>query len=81
MGFANRKGPSFKDFKRQMGMYGRDREDEMRAAHEKDIKKRYELKMNWGIANRWEQRELDAVIKNKDVRSAQFRDITKIKTA
>jgi len=37
-----------------MGMYGRDRDDEMRAAHEKEVKKRYELKMNWGIANRWE---------------------------
>ena len=49
-------------------MYGTDRDDEMRAAHEKELKQRYEKKMNWGIANRWEQRELDAVMKNKDVR-------------
>jgi hypothetical protein len=27
-------------------------------------------KLNWGIKNRWEQRALDEVIKNKDVRRA-----------
>jgi hypothetical protein len=43
------------------------------------MKKRYETKMNWGIKDRWEQRELDAVIKNRDVRAAQFRDLDKIK--
>ena len=63
-----------------MGGYGVDKDDEFRAAHEKEVKKRYELKMNWGIANRWEQRELDAVMKNKDVRKAQFRDLSAIKT-
>ena len=35
--------------------------------------------MNWGIKNRWEQRELDSIIKNRDVRAAQFRDMDKIK--
>lgn len=34
--------------------------------------------MNWGIKNRWEQRALDDVMKNKDVRNAQFRNIQKI---
>lgn len=43
------------------------------------MKKRHKLKMNWGIQNRWEQRELDAVIKNRDVRAVQFRDLDKIK--
>ena len=35
--------------------------------------------MNWGVKNRWEQRELDTVYKNRDVRAAQFRDFDKIK--
>ena len=35
--------------------------------------------MNWGIKNRWEQRALDEVYKNKDVRQSQFRDMAKIK--
>ena len=38
-----------------------------------------ETKLNWGIKNRWEQRALDEVIKNKDVRRAQFRDLAAIK--
>lgn len=50
-----------------------------RAEYEADVKKRYETKMNWGIKNRWEQRELDTVYKNRDVRAAQFRDLDKIK--
>jgi hypothetical protein len=43
------------------------------------MKQRMETKMNWGIKNRWEQRALDEVMKNKDVRSSQFRDVAKIK--
>ena len=35
--------------------------------------------MNWGIKNRWEQRQLDEVLKNKDVRRSQYRDLNKIK--
>jgi hypothetical protein len=38
-----------------------------------------ETKLNWGIKNRWEQRALDDVIKNKDVRKAQFRDVAAVK--
>ena len=44
------------------------------------MNKKRELKLNWGIKNRGEQRELDNVIKNKDVRASQFRDLDKIKT-
>jgi hypothetical protein len=36
--------------------------------------------MNWGVKNRWEQRALDDVLKNKDVRNAQFRNIQKIQS-
>lgn len=50
-----------------------------RAEYEKEKKQRMETKMNWGIKNRWEQRALDEVFKNKDVRQAQFRDVAKIK--
>ena len=35
--------------------------------------------MNWNIKNRWEQRELDDVLKNLDVRATQFRDFTNIR--
>ena len=35
--------------------------------------------MNWNIKNRWEQRQLDEVLKNEDVRRAQFRDLSKIR--
>jgi hypothetical protein len=34
--------------------------------------------MNWNIKNRWEQRELDDVMKNVDIKSLRFRDFTKI---
>jgi len=50
-----------------------------RAAYEAEMKKRMETRLNWGIKDRWEQRELDSVIKNRDVRAAQFRDLDKIK--
>ena len=50
-----------------------------RMQYEAEMKKRQETRLNWGIKDRWEQRELDSVIKNKDVRAAQFRDLDKIK--
>lgn len=53
--------------------------DAQRAEYDAEMKKRYETKMNWGIKDRWEQRALDEVVKNKDVRAAQFRDLDKIK--
>jgi hypothetical protein len=59
-------------------MYGKDRDDSYRAEYEKEKMKRFETKMNWGIKNRWEQRALDEVLKNKDVRQSQFRNLHKI---
>ena len=41
-----------------------------RMQYEAEMKKRQETRLNWGIKDRWEQRELDSVIKNKDVRAA-----------
>jgi hypothetical protein len=34
--------------------------------------------MNWNIKNRWEQRALDDVMKNTDIKSLRFRDFNKI---
>lgn len=77
--FAYRGGPSFEKFKREQGKFGKNRDDLYRDAYEKDRKVRMETKLNWGIKNRWEQRAMDDVIKNKDVRKAQFRDVATIK--
>jgi len=77
--FAYRGGPSFEKFKREQGKFGKDRDDLYRDAYEKDRKVRMETKLNWGIKNRWEQRAMDDVIKNKDVRKAQSRDVATIK--
>ena len=74
-----RKTSSYSEYKQNQGKFGKGRDDAYRAEYEKDLKKRYELKMNWGIKNRWEQRELDMVLKNRDVRQAQFRDLSKIR--
>jgi hypothetical protein len=38
-----------------------------------------ETKLNWGIKNRWEQRALEDVLKNRDVRQVQFKDMNRIK--
>jgi hypothetical protein len=70
---------TWSEFKKSQGKYGKDRTDPLRAEYEKEKKERYENKMNWGIKNRWEQRQLDEVLKNKDVRRAQFRDLAKIR--
>lgn len=64
---------------KSQGKFGHGKEDSYRAEYEQEKKKRNDLKMNWGIKNRWDQRELDDVLKNKDVRSAQFRDLDRIK--
>lgn len=74
------KGPSWNSYwKKKTGMGHSETSQPGRAEYEAQIKKQYETKMNWGIKDRWEQRELDAVIKNRDVRAAQFRDLDKIK--
>ena len=57
----------------------KDNDDPDHAEYEREIQKRRDTKLNWGIKNRWEQRELEAVLKNKDVRAAQFRDLDKLK--
>ena len=49
-----------------------------RAEYEQEIKERTERKLNWGIKNRWEQRALDDVVQNADVRNARFKDFTRI---
>ena len=80
------KGPSWNSFWKKKGAMGNRTDGEGqaqanagRAEYEAEMKKRFETKMNWGQKNRWEQRELDAVMKNRDVRAAQFRDLDKIK--
>jgi hypothetical protein len=69
---------SWNDFKKSQGRFGQNRDDSYRAEYEKEKKERTATKLNWGIKNRWEQRELDDVLKNKDVRHAQHRDLSKI---
>ena len=71
-------GTSWESFKTQQGRFGKDRDDSYRAAYEKEKKERFETKLNWGIKNRWEQRALDEVLKNRDVRKQQFRNLDKI---
>jgi hypothetical protein len=66
------------EFKKEQAKFGKDRDDAYRAEYEKEIQERTKNKMNWNIKNRWEQRALDDVIKNVDVRSIRFRDYAKI---
>ena len=69
---------SWADFKRHQGRYGQNRDDADRLEYEKEIKERTNRKLNWNIKNRWEQRELDDVHKNFDIREARYRDFTRI---
>ena len=57
--------------------FGKESSNPYRAEYEQDIKQRTERKLNWGIKNRWEQRELDDIYKNADIRSVQYIDFTK----
>lgn len=61
----------------QYAKFGRESNNPHRADYEKEIQERMKRKLNWGIQNRWEQRELDDIYKNEDIRSIQFRDFTK----
>ena len=73
------KGSSWEQFKRHQGKFGKDRSDDSyRDAYEKEKTERMTTKLNWGIKNRWDQRALDDVLKNKDVRNAQFRNMHRI---
>ena len=79
IGKSSAGGSTWEKFKKSQGKFGKDRNDSYRAAYEKELKERTETKLNWGIKNRWEQRALDEVLKNRDVRNSQFRDLQKIK--
>jgi hypothetical protein len=79
--FAKRVGGvSYGQYKQSTGRFGKDRNDSYRDTYAKEQKERSERKLNFGIKNRWEQRDLDEVLKNRDVRKSQFRDIAKIKS-
>ena len=66
------------EFKREQAKFGKDRDDSYRAEYEKEIQERTKNKMNWNIKNRWEQRALDDVMKNIDIKSLRYRDFTKM---
>ena len=66
------------EFQKEQAKFGRDRNDSFRAEYEKEVKERTESKLNWNIKNRWEQRQLDDILKNQDVKSIRFRDYTKL---
>ncbi len=65
-------------FKKEQSKFGKDRDDSYRAEYERDIQERTKNKMNWNIKNRWEQRALDDIMKNQDIKSLRFRDFNKI---
>ncbi|CAI2364484.1 unnamed protein product [Moneuplotes crassus] len=71
--FRHEKGGAQQSFAK----FGRESNNPYRAEYEKDLKERTDRKLNWGIKNRWEQRDLDDIYKNEDIRSIQFRDFTK----
>jgi hypothetical protein len=66
----------FEKYAKEQSKYGRNRVDASRLEYEKEVKDRTNLKLNWGVQNRWEQRELDEVLKNQHVRRSSHRDIS-----
>lgn len=66
------------EYTKEQAKYGKDRSDAYRLEYEKEIQERTKNKMNWNIKNRWEQRTLDDVMKNVDIRNTRFRDYAKI---
>ncbi len=70
IGRSSAGGSTWESFKKNQAKFGKDNNSSYRAAYEKETRERIELKLNWGIKNRWEQRALDDVMKNKDVRQA-----------
>lgn len=66
------------NFKKDQAKFGKDRTDSYRVEYEKEVKERTESKLNWNVKNRWEQRMLDEVLKNSDIKSMRFRDLSKI---
>ena len=57
--------------------FGKDSSNPYRAEYEKEVKERTDRKLNWNIGNRWEQRELDDIYNNSDIRSIQYKDFAK----
>lgn len=73
-------GTSYADYKKNQAKFrGGDSSD--RAEYEKDLKERTERKLNWNIKNRWDQRALDDVMKNNDIKEARYRDFSRMGTA
>ena len=66
------------EYHKEQAKFGKDRDDSYRLEYEKDMKQRVESKMNWNIKNRWEQRQLDDVLRNQDIKAMKFRDFTMI---
>lgn len=71
-------GASWNDFMKAVNRTGHGREDAGFKEYERETKERVERKLNWNIKNRWEQRALDDVVQNLDVRQALFRDFTRL---
>lgn len=76
--FGDKAGASFQDFQKAQGKF-RGADDASRAQYDAELKERTNRKLNWNIKNRWEQRQLDDMLQNYDVKAAQFRDFTKLK--
>lgn len=64
-------------FEAAAAKYGKTSNNPHRAQYEQDIRERTEKKLKWGIENRWEQRELDDIYNNSDVRAIQYKDFAK----
>ena len=69
-------GTSWSDFQKSKQKFGQHAHDN--AEYEREIKERTDRKLNWNIKNRWEQRALDDVYKNTDVRNARYKDFTRM---
>jgi len=69
----------FEKYAKEQAKFGQNRTDSSRLEYEKELKDATALKLNWGVKNRWEQRELDEVLKNQHVRRSSHRDISQIK--
>ena len=69
---------SFEEFRKHSARFSRDEGNAYRAEYEREVKERTERKLNWNIKNRWEQRQLNDLIYNTDVRDARYRDNTKL---
>lgn len=73
-----RRGGSWSDYKKDQAKFGRDRSDGEAMQFAADLKERTERKLNWNIKNRWEQRALDDIVKNVDLKQAMFKDFARI---